>query len=183
MNVSILAQSIAKSFAQSLVALMIMTLMAGPAVAAAQSNPAANPASANPASGSPVSLKGDVKLEKTVTENGVSSVQLLDPKVVVPGDRLLFTTRYQNDGAAAVTNFVVTNPLPSAVVLAGEAAAETEVSVDGGKSWGLLSVLKVSDGQGGQRAAAPSDVTHVRWTVAKIAPGASGQVEYHAIVR
>ena len=180
MTVSILAKS--------LVALMTMTLMAGPAVAAAQSNPAAPPVSgapalANPASGSPVSLKGDVKLEKTVTENGVSSVQLLDPKVVVPGDRLLFTTRYQNDGTAAVTNFVVTNPLPSAVALAGEAAAETEVSVDGGKSWGLLSALKVSDGQGGQRAASTSDVTHVRWTVARIAPGASGQVEYRAIVR
>lgn len=168
----------ASLFAKSVAGTLALLLMSGPAHAAAQSNPAP----ANSAA-SPVSLKGDVKLEKTVTENGVSSIQLLEPKVVVPGDRLLFTTRYQNDGAAAVTNFVVTNPLPSAVVLAGDAAANTEVSVDGGKTWGVLGALKVSDGQGGQRAAATGDVTHVRWTIAQIAPGASGEVEYHAIVR
>ena len=169
----------ASLFAKSIAGALVLLLMAGPAHAAAQSNPAP----ANRTATSPVSLKGDVKLEKTVTENGVSSVQLLEPKVVVPGDRLLFTTRYQNDGAAAVTNFVVTNPLPSAVVLAGDAAANAEVSVDGGKTWGILGTLKVSDGQGGQRAAATGDVTHVRWTIAQIAPGASGEVEYHAIVR
>jgi len=167
MKISIFAKYLAGAFAAM--------LMAGPALAAAQSTPSG--------ANSPVSLKGDVKLEKSVTENGLTSVQLLDPTVVVPGDHLLFTTRYQNDSAQPVTNFVVTNPLPSAVVLSGDEAAANEVSVDGGKTWGLLSTLKVSDGQGGQRAAVPSDVTHMRWTIAKIAPGAAGQVEYHAIVR
>lgn len=175
----------ASLFAKSVTCTLALMLMAGSAHAAAQSNPA--PANSTPAANrtaaSPVSLKGDVKLEKSVTENGVSSIQLLEPKVVVPGDRLLFTTRYQNDGAAAVTNFVVTNPLPSAVVLAGDGETNAEVSVDGGKTWGGLGTLKVSDGQGGQRAAATGDVTHVRWTIAQIAPGASGEVEYHAIVR
>lgn len=155
-------------------AALAAALMAGPAFAAAQST-------AVPAT--PVTLKGDVKLEKTITENGTTSVQLLDPTVVVPGDRLLFTTRYRNDGAQPVTNFVVTNPLPSAVVPTSEATASTEVSVDGGKTWGLLSTLKVADGQSGMRAASGSDVTHLRWTIARIAPGADGQVEYHAIVR
>ena len=159
----------ASFFRKSVASIMAAMLMVGPAFAAAQSNP--------------VTLKGDVKLEKSVTENGVTSIQLLEPKVVVPGDHLLFTTRYHNDGALAVTNFVVTNPLPSAVVLAPEAAAGTEVSVDGGKTWGLLAALKVSDGKGGVRAAGAGDVTHVRWTIAQIAPGAAGQVEYHAIVR
>jgi uncharacterized repeat protein (TIGR01451 family) len=167
------AQLTAKILAKSLAGAMALVLMAGPAFAAAQAAPAA----------SPITLKGDVKLEKTVTENGASSIQLLDPKVVVPGDHLLFTTRYQNEGAQAVTNFVVTNPLPSAVVLTPEAAAGTEVSVDGGKTWGMLSTLKVSGGKDGVRAAVAGDVTHVRWTIAQIAPGTTGQVEYHAIVR
>ncbi|MFM9936841.1 MAG: hypothetical protein ACKVOL_11665 [Novosphingobium sp.] len=173
MNAQFTAQFLAKSIAKSLVGTMAVMLMAGPAFAAAQAVPAANP----------VSLKGDVKLEKSVTENGATRIQLLEPKVVVPGDHLVFTTRYQNDGAQAVTNFVVTNPLPSAVVLAPEAATGTEVSVDGGKNWGLLSTLKLADGKGGVRAALAGDVTHVRWTIAQIAPGAAGQVEYHAIVR
>ena len=122
-------------------------------------------------------------LEKTVTENGVSTVQLAEPKVVIPGDHLLFTTRYHNEGAQPVTNFVVTNPLPSAVSLSIDGAQGTEVSVDGGKTWGQLGTLKVSASGGSERAATAGDVTHIRWTIPAIAPGASGEVQYHGIVR
>lgn len=135
------------------------------------------------AQGNAVSLIGDVKLEKTVTENGMAKVVLSDPKVVVPGDKLLFSTVYRNNSAQPVTNFVVTNPLPSAVSLTSESAAMLEVSVDGGKSWGQLATLMVADGKGGQRAATATDATHVRWTIPAIAPGGTGTVEYHAIVR
>ena len=68
MKVSFLIKSFTGSIA--------MMAMAGPALAAAQSAP------------SPVTLKGDVMLEKTVTENGVSTVKLSEPKVVLPGDHL-----------------------------------------------------------------------------------------------
>ncbi|WP_298188790.1 hypothetical protein [Novosphingobium sp.] len=156
---------------KSLAGAAAMVAMAGPALAAAQSAP------------SPVSLKGDVMLEKTVSENGVSKVQLVEPKVVIPGDHLLFTTRYRNEGTQAVTNFVVTNPLPSAVTLSSDAAPGTEVSVDGGKTWGQLGSLKVEAAEGGERAATAADITHVRWTIPSIAPGASGEVQYHGIVR
>lgn len=139
------------------------------------------PALAAPAS--PVSLKGDVKLEKTIVENGVEKQTLTEPKVVVPGDKLLFSTAYRNAGAAPVEHFVVTNPLPSAVTLAPESAASLEVSIDGGKTWGSLAKMTVADGKGGRRGAQATDVTHVRWTLATIAPGASGAVQYHAIVR
>lgn len=128
-----------------------------------------------------VVLKGDVKLEKTVVEAGKSRVVLADPKVVVPGDRLLFSTRYANTGGATVQNFVVTNPLPAAVAL--DAQAGDQVSVDAGTTWGKLAALTVADGKGGRRPAQAGDVTHVRWTLPTIAAGASGQVEYHAIVR
>lgn len=156
---------------KSFVGTAAMIAMAGPALAAAQSAP------------SPVTLKGDVMLEKTVTENGVSKVELAEPKVVIPGDRLLFTTRYRNEGAQAVTNFVVTNPLPSAVALSGADAPGTEVSVDGGKTWGQLGALTIAGSEGTARAATAADVTHIRWTIPAIAPGASGEVQYHGIVR
>lgn len=138
------------------------------------------PAVAHAAPGQ-VALKGDVKLEKTIVEAGKPRVVLAEPKVVVPGDRLLFTTRYANGGTAAVQNFVVTNPLPSAVAL--EAQAGDQVSVDAGKTWGKLAALTVANGKGGRRAAQVSDVTHIRWTIPTIAAGGSGKVEYHAIVR
>lgn len=130
-----------------------------------------------------VGLQGYVKLEKTVTENGQTKKVLTDTKVVVPGDRLLFSTSFINNGTTAVEQFVVTNPLPSAVALAPESAASLDVSVDGGKTYGRLADLKVADGNGGQRAAEAADVTHVRWIIPTIAPRAQGKVEFFAIVR
>lgn len=132
---------------------------------------------------SPVALVGDVKLEKTVTEGGKTRTEVSEPKVVVPGDRLLFTTRYTNSGKVAVTNFVVTNPLPPAVVLTHEPAQGYVVSVDGGKTWGPLTAARVADGKGGTRPATASDVTHLRWTIPTIAPAAAGMVQYRATVR
>lgn len=134
------------------------------------------------AQAAPVTLAGAVELEKTVIENGQSKTVLTEPKVVLPGDRLLFTTRYRNDGAAALQNFVVTNPVPTGVAVAEGSAAALEVSVDG-KTWGRLAALTVPDGKGGRRAAMAGDVTHVRWTIPAIAAGASGAVQYRAVVR
>lgn len=130
----------------------------------------------------PVELQGGVKVDKLIVENGKEKHVYSDPKVVVPGDKLVFTTTYSNTGAEPVRNFVVTNPLPAAVALAPEGAEKQEVSVDGGKSWGKLGMLKVSDAAG-QRPAQASDVTHVRWVLPLLAPGARGAVTYNAIVR
>lgn len=130
----------------------------------------------------PVSLKGDVQVEKLVTENGATKTVLTPPSSVVPGDRLLFTTRYSNDGDKPVDNFVVTNPLPAPVRLAAEDSG-FEVSVDGGKSFGKIASLTVADAAGTRRAAQLEDVTHIRWTLAHLAPRAAGALEYHAVVR
>ena len=140
------------------------------------------PAFAAPAPGQ-VSLQGDVKLEKTVVANGASTHVLVTPQKVVPGDHLVFSTAYHNSGTSAVDHFIVTNPLPKGVSYAAEGSDASEVSVDGGKSWGQLATQTVADGKGGKRAAQAGDVTHVRWTVAVIAPGATGAVSYHAVVR
>jgi len=125
---------------------------------AAPASYAAQPPQQAPAQ--PVELHGEVKVETTVVENGVARQVLADPSVVVPGDRLIFTTTYRNTGAAPA-----------------------EVSVDGGRTWGVLASLKVSDGKGGQRAAAPGDATHVRWTLPVVPPRATGTISFHAAVR
>ena len=133
---------------------------------------------------SPVTLSGDVKaVETSVDAEGNETTQLVTPDVIVPGDRLVFGTDYANNGAEPVENFVVTNPLPTAVRLAPDAAADLTVSVDGGASWGTLAELSVTDEDGTSRTATHSDVTHVRWTLSTIAPGDSGRLEYPAIIR
>jgi uncharacterized repeat protein (TIGR01451 family) len=133
---------------------------------------------------SPVTLSGDVKAVKTVTDaDGKERTELVDPTTIVPGDRLVFGTDYANKGAEAVTNFVVTNPLPGAVRLAPDADPALELSVDGGKSWGVLASLSITNSDGTTRPATHADVTHVRWVLASIAPGASGRLTYPAIIR
>ena len=128
-----------------------------------------------------VELKGDVKVVRQVTENGRTSEKLEEPNQVLPGDKLVFTTRYKNGGAEPATDFVVTNPLPAPVKLAK--VDSFEVSVDGGKTFGALAALKAAGADGKPRSAELGDVTHVRWRVASIAPGASGEVKYFAEVR
>lgn len=131
----------------------------------------------------PIELKGDVKVVKIVVENGKEKKVLSEPKVVVPGDRLIFSTGYRNNGAETVRDFVVTNPIPGGVMLAPEGAGEHSVSVDGGKTWGKLASLSVSDSEGKMRPAQAGDVTHIRWVLAEVAPGAQGTLTYNAIVR
>ena len=162
---------------------MWVATLSGILLAAAPASLAAQTGAKPAATAQPVVLQGDVKLVKTVVENGVEKQVMSEPKVVVPGDKLVFSTSYRNAGTSAVENFVVTNPLPGAVVLAADSAASLEVSVDAGASWGLLSTRTVSDGAGGKRPAQAADVTHVRWTLAVLQPGASGTLTYHAIVR
>lgn len=132
----------------------------------------------------PVALNGDVKAEKIVTDaEGNERVLLVEPTTIVPGDRLVFGTDFANNGADTVTNFIVTNPLPAAVRLAPDADAALEVSVDGGKAFGALAALTITSSDGTTRPATHADVTHVRWVLASIAPGASGRLTYPAIIR
>lgn len=132
----------------------------------------------------PVTLAGDVMaVEVSQDEAGNEVVRLVEPAVIVPGDRLVFGTDFANTGAEAVENFVVTNPLPAAVRLAPDADPELVVSVDAGANWGKLEALTVTGDDGSSLTATHEDVTHVRWTLASIAPGQTGRLEYPAIIR
>ncbi|MEM6475832.1 MAG: hypothetical protein AAF687_06665 [Pseudomonadota bacterium] len=131
-----------------------------------------------------VSLDGSVKAVKVVTDAaGKETTKLVEPTQITPGDRLIFGTDYSNNGAEPATNFTVTNAVPSAVRVAPDADPALIVSVDSGKTWGEIASLTVVSQDGSTRAATHGDVTHVRWTFETIAPGASGRVEYPAIIR
>lgn len=132
----------------------------------------------------PITLEGDVKaVVETVADNGETIVELVAPGAILPGDRLVFGTSYTNTGSEPVEDFVMTNPLPGPVRLAPDADPELVVSVDGGTNWGRLSELSVQGEDGTTRPAEHRDVTHIRWTLALVEPGASGRLEYPAIIR
>lgn len=132
-----------------------------------------------------VALSSAVFVEKTVPDGaGRNRVVLEEPKVVTPGDRLVFILNYRNTGSAPASDFVVTNPMPSAVTYQAAGDGNAQVSIDGGQSWGPLAALKVREADGRWRNARPEDVTHVRWALKQAIPaGAQGRLSFRGIVR
>ncbi|PZQ22050.1 MAG: hypothetical protein DI569_09710 [Sphingopyxis macrogoltabida] len=132
-----------------------------------------------------VALDNSVFVERVTTDaTGKQRVLLEEPKVVVPGDRLVFVLNYRNAGAQAADKFVITNPMPSAVRFSDAGETQPLVSVDGGRQWGLLSDLTVATTDGSRRAAQPGDVTHIRWAFQKPIPaGASGKLMFRGVVK
>ncbi len=139
-----------------------------------------------------VVLTSEAMVERSETDAaGKEKLVLKKPSdvIVVPGDRIIFTLRYVNNGAEPASGFRATNPMPAPVQFVSVAEDWAEVSVDGGKSWGKLAQLKVTaknaDGTGDVlRAATPEDVTHVRWVFATaIPPGATGSVSYRGLIK
>lgn len=129
-----------------------------------------------------VSLETKIFIESFVTApDGAVERQLKPAEVVVPGDRLVYVLTYRNDGTKPATDFVVTNPLPTTVEFAGDESPGAEMSVDGGKAYGPLTQLGVSEPNGATRAARRADVTHIRWRIpGAVAPKAGGQVTFKA---
>ncbi|MEH6717166.1 hypothetical protein [Parasphingorhabdus flavimaris] len=151
--------------------------------------------------------RADVKIDSTImversetSASGETVTKLLDPATVkvIPGDKLLFVNAYRNTGQNAVTGFVVNNPVHAAVALTEVVEDWALVSVDGGKNFGKLSELTVTETvatgteETGEtatpaqttRPAVASDVTHIRWVLASpIAPGASGELRFRGIVK
>jgi hypothetical protein len=84
-----------------------------------------------------VTLESEVFVERTTADAAGKPKTILEaPKVVTPGDKLLFVISYKNGAAEPATGFVLTNPMPQAVAYAGSDASGADVSVDGGKNWG-----------------------------------------------
>ena len=130
-----------------------------------------------------VVLDSQVLAEKTAMIDGKSQTTLARPGTIVPGDKLIFQTGYRNTGSLPATKVVLNNPVPKSVAFSGDSSTGAEFSIDGGRTFGALGALKVRDASGEPRAAQPTDVTNIRWTIAVIAPGTSGVVKYRGIVR
>lgn len=128
-----------------------------------------------------------IKLDKTSTVNGHTTHQLVDPSVthdkVVPGSHLIVVGDYRNASAKPATDLMVVNPVPKALMLSDDGFGSFEVSANSGKTFGRLGTLTFVDAKGNKRPVQAADVTALRWVVARINPGGSGKLEYHAIVR
>lgn len=102
---------------------------------------------------------------------------------VVPGTDVSYVIAYRNTGDKPAENVAITNPVPAEleyVAVLGPAPAN-QVSVDGGRQYGPLASLSVTDADGKPRPAQAADVTHVRWILnTALPPGAGGTVSFKA---
>ena len=107
---------------------------------------------------------------------------------VIPGDEILYTVRFVNQGANAVDNVVITNPIPAEMTYrAGSAElsrGRVQYSIDGGKRFAPAGQLAVRRKDGRVRRAVPAEYTHVQWIMEKpLSPGETGAVSYRGRVK
>jgi uncharacterized repeat protein (TIGR01451 family) len=133
-----------------------------------------------------VELKMAAEKEIEVTgANGEKIVQRVPAEKVIPGDEVIYTITYVNNGDEPAENLVVKNPIPEHMkYVAGSATGESSVitySVDNGKSFDAPEKLTVKDAKGNMAPAKSTDYTNIRWTLSKsVAPKTSGLVSFRA---
>lgn len=133
----------------------------------------------------PVELSSDIFVEKQEKRpDGSFSTVLAKPNLILPGDQLVFVVRYRNASNKPAANFSVTNPIPAAITFSGTSDGAEIVSIDGGKSWGKLSQLRVNNADGTSRNALMTDVTHLKWQMKQtLAAGDAGKLIFRGVVK
>lgn len=123
--------------------------------------------------------------------NGQEVRKLEPTSQVEPGQTLVYTMKYRNEGDEKATSVVINNPIPpETVYLVGSAVgagSEISFSIDGGKSFKQPTLLTYEiagpDGKAVKKVAAPEEYTHVQWVVREIAPGQQGEVSFQVKVK
>ena len=134
---------------------------------------------------SPIQITNSVFQEVEVkAADGKTSKKLVPADKVVPGGEVIYRIDVTNTGKAAASDVAINNPVPAGIEVSDDTQSPpTAVSVDGGKTYGDLARLTVAGADGTPRAARLSDVTHLRWVLAQLAPGAHKQVVFRARVK
>lgn len=130
-----------------------------------------------------VELNMAVQREMEVTDNkGNKTLKLVEPKIVVPGDTVVYTTSYFNNAKTLADNVLITNPIPKDTTYVDGSATGVNsaitYSVDGGKNFDLPEKLSVTATNGKHRPATAKDYTHIRWIIKSLSPQARGQVSF-----
>ena len=126
--------------------------------------------------------------EKEVVEvvNGKQITKRMPAETAGPGQKLIFTLQYKNDGNEKATNVKVDNPIPdNTVYIVGSGIGKNSkmlFSIDGGKTYKQPSLLTyeetLPDGKKVKKQASPEQYTHVRWVISEVLPGNEGTVGF-----
>lgn len=125
--------------------------------------------------------------QEIIDSTGVRKLRQVPVSLISPGSEVVYVVSYANVSAKPA-NIVITNPLPADLGYRSASGAvdgtQSDVSVDGGATYGPLSTLQVKGPDGTLRQATAADITHVRWTVPKaVRPGEQGRVSLRAVLK
>ena len=157
------------------IAVLVASLLLTPAVVTAQQG-----------GGVELISRAEVEvIQKNETGESVKKRVEASKANVVPGDTVIYTVAYSNNGNQPATNVIINNPVPEHMLYldnsAEGAGTRIDFSTDKGKSYGPLAALKVTNKAGRERPARAEDITNLRWTIEKpLAPGGKGTVSYRA---
>lgn len=123
--------------------------------------------------------------------NGKEIRKIVPSVVVEPGQTLIYTLKYRNDGDEKATNVMINNPIPkdTAYVVGSATGLGSEIafSIDGGKSYKQPTLLTYEmadpEGKSVKKMAAPEEYTNVQWLVKEIGPGQKGEVTFQVKVK
>ena len=137
-----------------------------------------------------IKLQLTAQQEKTVVaKDGSKHTELVPVGRVLPGTTVIYVIKYINVGKKPAENVLISNPVADHMTyIDGSATGDNTAisySIDGGKHWSaMLETLEIHNSDGTTRSATARDVTNIRWVVkGKLAPGASGRVQYRAVLQ
>lgn len=117
-------------------------------------------------------------------QNGARSIE--PAATLQKGDRVVLLVEWDTESPGLEQNnrgYTVSSEVPRHLAFQSSSNDAYEISTDGGRNWGELGQMRISDRKGA-RLASPEDVTNLRWNIARSRLAAErGRIAYSAIVR
>ncbi|HSN91844.1 MAG TPA: hypothetical protein VLS93_11505 [Anaeromyxobacteraceae bacterium] len=124
-------------------------------------------------------------------KGGTTTTRMVPAQSVSPGDVVEYVLTYTNRADAAATDARIDDAIPKGTTYIANTAtgegAEVTFSSDGGKTFApavkLTYEIRLASGAVEKRVATPAEYTHVRFTLKKVLPGATGKVAFRVKVK
>lgn len=141
--------------------------------------------------GPQVGIQVVAEKEVEIQQDGKTLVRRVMAETVEPGEVIIYTLKFENNGDQKATNVVANNPIPDGTVYLSESAygngSTILYSTDEGHTFDKPEALRVSytlhNGKKMIRQAYASEYTHIRWVVGEVAPGGNGVLGFQVKVK
>ncbi|MBI3753983.1 MAG: DUF11 domain-containing protein, partial [Deltaproteobacteria bacterium] len=108
---------------------------------------------------------------EVVNADGKKEIKRVPADTALPGSELIYVITYKNSSDKPAEDVVINNPLAKELLYKDKSAsgenAVVSVSVDGGKHYGDLAILRIPTTEGASRPAEVSDITDLQFKLSK----------------